>query len=231
MRALQAIIFDFDGVIANSEPLHLRAFQDVLEARGLTLTTAEYFERYLGYDDAGVFTHLFEDRSLPLDVDTAERLIVDKEARMQALMHGGSVLYPGAEAFIRACVGRIPVAIASGAARHEIVEILRGAGLTDAFPIIVAAGDTPEGKPSPQPYLRAFELLQASGTGVREAARCVAIEDSHWGLASARGAGLRRVGVTTSYGAESLPDAELVAGGLGDLTLDLLDDLAARPGA
>ncbi len=229
MQALQAVIFDFDGVIANSEPLHLRAFQETLAARELSLTPAEYYERYLGYDDVGAFGHFFADRALALDPAGIQALVADKEARMQALMAGSAVLYPGAAAFIRACAGHVPIAIASGATRHEIEEILQSAGLAGAFPVIVAAGETPEGKPSPQPYRRAFDLLQQRAGTVRDTARCVAIEDSHWGMASALGAGLRCVGLTTSYAAEALPHAELLAGGLGELTIEMLDTLAARP--
>jgi len=225
-RALQAVIFDFDGVIANSEPLHLRAFQDVLAEDGLRLSAEDYYSRYLGFDDAGVFEHVSRDQSLALDGAAVLALVARKEARMQALLGGDTVLFTGAADFIRRCAAAVPVAIASGAARHEIMEILSGAGLGDTFRVIVAAGDTPEGKPSPQPYRLAFErLLEVHGGGI-EARRCVAIEDSHWGLTSARGAGLRCVGVTTSYGAEDLPDADLIVGGLESLTLNMLNELA-----
>ena len=216
---LQAVIFDFDGVIANSEPLHLGAFQFVL------VDADEYYARYLGYDDAGVFQHLSRDRALAFDNGTIAALVVQKEARMQTLLDGGTVLYAGAAEFIRQCAAVIPVAIASGAARQEILEILDSAGLRDTFQIIVAAGDTPEGKPSPQPYRLAFERLQQSH-GVLDARRCVAIEDSHWGLTSARDAGLRCVAVTTSYSADAL-DAELVVEGLGALSPGILDNLVS----
>lgn len=225
-RALQAVIFDFDGVIANSEPLHLRAFQDVLDEDGLRLGAEDYYARYLGFDDAGVFEHVSRDQSLALDRAAVLALVARKEARMQALLGGNTVLFTGAADFVRRCAAEVPVAIASGAARHEIIEILSGASLADAFRVIVAAGDTPEGKPSPQPYRLAFERLQEAHGGRLEARRCVAIEDSHWGLTSARGAGLRCVGVTTSYGAEDLPDADLIVGGLERLTLNMLDELA-----
>ena len=226
-RALQAVIFDFDGVIANSEPLHLRAFQDVLAEDGLRLGAEDYYARYLGFDDAGVFEHVSRDQSLALGGAAVLALVARKEASMQALLGGDTVLFTGAADFIRRCAAEVPVAIASGAARHEIMEILGGAGLGDAFRVIVAAGDTPEGKPSPQPYRLAFERRQEAHDG-SEARRCVAIEDSHWGLTSARGAGLRCVGVTTSYGAEALPDADLIVGGLESLTLNMLDELATR---
>jgi beta-phosphoglucomutase len=223
---LQAIVFDFDGVIANSEPLHLRAFQQTLGEDGIVLDAQEYYARYLGYDDVGMFEALARDRGLSWSKRDVEALVARKGVAMQVLLHDGSVLFPGAADFIRASAAALPIAVASGALRHEILEILGAAGLRDLFRVIVAAGDTPESKPSPAPYELAVELLRKE-YGTIEPGRCVAIEDSQWGLVSARGAGLRCVGVTTSYGADALADAELIAGGLHALTLAQLDELVA----
>ena len=121
----------------------------------------------------------------------------------------------------------VPIAIASGALRHEIDEIVNAAGLAPLFAAIVASGDTPESKPSPAPYRLAFDRLRGASGRPLEPWRCVAIEDSRWGLDSARGAGLRCVGVTNSYPADALGEAELVVGGLDSLTLDMLDQLVA----
>jgi len=111
--------------------------------------------------------------------------------------------------------------------RHEIDEIVQGAGVADLFPVIVASGDTPESKPSPAPYRLAFERLCAASGRALDPNRCVAIEDSRWGLESARAAGLRCVGVTTSYPAHELSGAELIAASLKELTLSALDELCA----
>jgi HAD superfamily hydrolase (TIGR01509 family) len=221
--ALQAIIFDFDGVIADSEPLHLKAFQRALAEEGMTLGDDEYFTRYLGYDDVGVFEALARDRALAWSARHVTELVTRKGAKLQALISSGDVLFPGAPTFIRAAAAEVPVAIASGALRHEIVQILEAAELSELFATIVSAGDTPESKPSPAPYLLAFERLQARATEKLEPHRCVAIEDSMWGLESARQAGLRCVGVTTSYTSVELRGAELVVEGLHALTLPLLD--------
>jgi len=122
----------------------------------------------------------------------------------------------------------VPIAIASGALRHEILQILEAAALDQLFQTIVASGDTPESKPSPGPYLLAFEKLQQRAAETLEPRRCVAIEDSVWGLESARQAGLRCVGVTTSYAADELRGAELVVEGLHVLTLPMLDAVVRR---
>ena len=223
--ALQAIVFDFDGVIADSEPLHLKAYQQALAEDGLLLDRDEYFARYLGYDDVGMLQALARDRALAWTDRHITALVARKGTKLQALLEGDEVLFPGAAAFVRTAAAEVPIAIASGAMRHEIVQIVRAAGLGDLFTTIVASGDTPESKPSPAPYLLAFEQLQQASGRPLDRRRCVAIEDSVWGLESARGAGLRCVGVTTSYPAAELTGAELVVGGLTALTLSMLEQL------
>jgi beta-phosphoglucomutase len=223
--ALHAIVFDFDGVIADSEPLHLKAFQQVLAEEGLVLERDEYYSRYLGYDDVGMFHALGRDRGFAWTDRYVTALVARKGTTLQSMIEGGAVLFPGAAAFIRAAAAEVPIAIASGALRHEIVQIVQAAGLDRLFATIVASGDTPESKPSPGPYLLAFEQLQQATGRMLEASRCVAIEDSIWGLESARGAGLRCVGVTTSYGVSELAGAELVVDGLQSLTIPMLEQL------
>jgi len=225
MSALQAIVFDFDGVIANSEPLHLQAFQSALAEEGIELTRPEYYARYLGFDDVGMFEALARDRGMAMSDRQIVTLVARKGVKLEEMLHAGAVLFPGAREFIRAAAAAVPVAIASGALRHEIDEVVVAAGLADLFTTIVAAGDTPESKPSPAPYRLAFERLRDRSGGTLEAHRCVAIEDSRWGLESAAGAGLRCVGVTNSYPAHELKGAELVVDGLHTLTLGDLDRL------
>lgn len=227
--ALQAIVFDFDGVIANSEPLHLRAFQRALGDHGVALSGEDYYSAYLGYDDFGVFTAVARDRGLTLNRQQVEALVLRKGAYVQELLQDGEVLFPGADAFMRQAAAAVPVAIASGAQRHEIEEILDATGLLGFFSVIVAAGDTAQGKPFPDPYARAFQLLDEANGNLSKN-RCVAIEDSRWGLESARAAGLRCVGVTNSYPASELPGAELIVDGLQSLTLGMLEGLVAAGG-
>jgi beta-phosphoglucomutase len=231
LRALQAIIFDFDGVIANSEPLHLRAFQRALDEDGLALSADDYYARYLGYDDVGLLEQLARDRGLAWNARHVTALVARKGVKLQELLHAGAVLFPGAADFIRRSADAVPVAIASGALKHEILEIVGSAGLADVFTTIVAAGDTPESKPSPAPYRLAFTRLRELSGLPLDPGRTVAIEDSRWGLASARGAGLRCVGVTSSYPAHELRGAELAVGGLAELTLEMLDELCVTPDA
>jgi len=229
--ALQAIVFDFDGVIADSEPLHLRAFQAALAEQDVPLSADEYYSRYLGYDDVGMLQQLARDRQLPWDERHVTALVARKGIRLQELLRSGAVLFPGAGDFIRASAAAVPIAIASGAMRHEIEAIIGGAGLHHLFTAIVAAGDTAESKPSPAPYELAFTHLRERTGLPLNPRRTVAIEDSRWGLASASGAGLRCVGVTSSYPADELPGAELTVASLAELTLGMLDELCASADA
>ena len=223
-----ALTFDFDGVIADSEVLHLRAYQQVLAPEGITLSNDEYFDKYLGYDDVGVFKTLGRDKGVPMDDGRVKQLIEQKSNRYDELSAAGDMLFPGAADFIRTAAAAVPIAIASGALTHEIEEILDRAGLRSLFKAIVGADQTERSKPHPEPYQTAFERLRLLTGRDLIPWRSVAIEDSRWGLASARAADLRCVAVTNTYKADELrPDAELVVAGLHALTLDALDTLCA----
>jgi HAD superfamily hydrolase (TIGR01509 family) len=227
-RAVQAVIFDFDGVIADSERLHLRSYQEVLAAQRLELTSEAYFEQYLGYDDAALLRRYALNHGLAWDAQTIGQLVRDKTRTYEDLAARGEMLFPGAARFVREAAAAVPVAIASGALTHEIEVILERAGLRHVFATIVGADQTSRSKPSPDPYLEAFHRIRSAGHDIRPE-RTVAIEDSTWGLVSARGAGLRCVGVTNTCRAEELaPHAELVVSGLDALTLETLDTLVDR---
>ena len=218
---LRAIVFDFDGVIANSEPLHFRAYRDVLAEEGVTLTEADYYAVYLGFDDIGVFQALGAARG-PWTRSHIAGLVERKAVRLEALERGMSVLFPGAAAAVRRASEAMPIAIASGARGAEIRRVLERESLVECFTAIVAAEDTPASKPAPDPYLRALALLAAARGDRLAASDCVAIEDSRWGLESARAAGLHTVAVTQTYEASALT-------GAADLVIESLEslDLAA----
>lgn len=219
---IKAVVFDFDGVLANSEPLHFRAFRDVAAERGMVLTEPAYYARYLGYDDVGAFRAMAADAGVPLGEPQIAALVREKALRLEALERDASVLFPGAREAIARMSGLGPIAIASGALRAEIERVLDREGLRDRFPVVVAAEDTPTSKPDPAPYALAVErLTAATGLSLR-GSDCVAVEDSRWGLQSARGAGLRTIGITHSYAAGELCDADIVIDHLDDLGPALL---------
>jgi beta-phosphoglucomutase-like phosphatase (HAD superfamily) len=174
----------------------------------------------------GVFKAVGKDQGVPMNDIRVSELVARKGQRYEALAAAGEMLFPGAADFIRTAAAAVPIAIASGALTHEIEEVLQRAGLRDLFPVIVGADQTERSKPHPDPYRTAFARLRAHSGRDLVAWRSVAIEDSRWGLVSARGADLRCVAVTNTYSATELrADAELVVPGLHALTLDALDAL------
>src|SRR3954467_12163476 len=224
---LRAIVFDFDGVIANSEPLHFRGYRDVLAAEGIQLTEAEYYERYLGFDDVGAFERIGADRAVVWTGADIRRLVERKATRLEELERSVSVLFPGAADAVRRAAAALPIAIASGARGEEIRRVLQRERLLSLFTAVVAAEDTPVSKPAPDPYLRALVLLGSASGNSLAAADCVAIEDSRWGLESARAAGMHTVAVTTTYGAADLASlADLVIDSVAELRVDDLARLA-----
>jgi beta-phosphoglucomutase len=222
LNAIKAIVFDFDGVLADSEMLHFRVYNELLAPSGIQLTREEYCEQYLGFDDEGVFEHLATDKQLMLGDEEIEMLIGEKAARFEALVSSADVLYPAAAACVRRLAAQWPLGICSGARRSEIELMLNGAGLRDFFRFIVATGDTDYGKPAPDPYRRAAELHGAPPLA------CLAIEDSHAGLDSAREAGLRTVAITNTYPRATLR-ADRVIDSLDEVTVEFVRGLADKP--
>jgi beta-phosphoglucomutase len=228
---VRAIVFDFDGVIANSEPLHFRAFRDVLATEGIPLTEPEYYERYLGYNDERAFREIGVEHGRRWDDPAIAHLIARKAVVLQALEEHGSILFPGAREAIERLARQCPLAIASGALREEIERTLEREQLITHFAVIVSADDGGASKPAPDPYLRAVERLSTTAARPERllASECVAVEDSPWGLESARAAGLLTVGVAHSYARDALAQAHLVMDTLETLTWETLCRLNGEP--
>jgi beta-phosphoglucomutase len=205
------VIFDFDGVIADTERLHLEALQTALAPRGVSLGVEEYESGYLGSTDHDLLAALAKDRSVTWDAAEVASIVTEKGVAFDALLDRGSVVFPAAIRCIERLVScNATLAIASGAFRHEIERILDSALLRRHFPVIVGSGEYAAGKPSPAPFL---EAARRSG---RPAGSAVAIEDSPWGLTSAREAGCVTVAITHTY-----PRAMLDA----DVVIDSLDEI------
>ena len=219
---IAAIVFDFDGVLADSEPIHFRVYRELLARSGVTLTSEDYCARYLGFDDQGAFRQMAADNTLLLGDEEIELLIAEKARRFEAIVSGTNVLYPTAVSCVERLGATWPLGIASGALRADIDLMLKGAHIADRFRFIVAAGDTDATKPAPDPYLKAAELH-----GVPPVA-CVAIEDSRWGLQSAKAAGMRTIAVTHTYPREALGEADCVVESLDEITGILIDRLTVH---
>jgi beta-phosphoglucomutase len=218
--SLRAIVFDFDGVIANSEPLHFQAFRDVLAGEGRVLSEREYYDQLLGFDDAGVF------RAVGIDATRIDHLVGQKAVRVEALERDVSVLFPGAAAAVRRLAASVPLAIASGSIAADIRRVLEREQLSQFFVAVVSADDTAKSKPAPDPYLHAVAQLDTACGGHLSPRECIAIEDSRWGLESARTAGLRTVGITHTYAAGTL-EADLVVDALDRLEIGSLRSICS----
>jgi len=210
---LRAAVFDFDGVLVDSEPLHFRSLRDALLTEGIAITEDEYWNVYLAYDDRGALRRALEHHGQAADQERLARLVAAKVARFEALLPEVPV-FAGARELVEALCGEVPLAIASGARHEEVEAILRGASLRDAFVAIVGAEDAPGTKPDPAPYLEAARQLAATTRTPLAPADCLAIEDSIPGIASARAAGMKVVGVAHSYPADRLTAAHHVVDSL-----------------
>jgi HAD superfamily hydrolase (TIGR01509 family) len=220
---LRAIIFDCDGVIADTEPLHLAAFQRVLAEEGLSLAEGDYYDRYLALDDRSCFMRLYEERGRDLDPKKLNELMARKAAYLEPAIRERLRIFPGVERFVRGAAARFPLAIASGALRHEIELILDAARLLDCFCAIVSAEDVSMGKPHPEPFLKALALINEVRSEAIRPEECIVVEDSIQGIEAARAAGMRCLAVTNSYGRELLSGADLLVGSLTGIDLCQLE--------
>ncbi len=206
-----AVLFDFDGVIVNSEPLHFQAFQETLALEKIDLTEDEYFRDLIGFDDRGAFKHVYEARGRVLDPKTFLRVMTTKLERMMSLIEQRRYkALPGVEEFVRGLWRHYPLAIVSGALRDEIETMLIGVSLRDCFSTIIAAEDVKNGKPDPEGYLLATKLLGEKAGKTLSPADCLIIEDAPAVAKRAKAAGFTILGVATSYPADKLCDCQYV---------------------
>ena len=217
---MRAVLFDFDGVLVDSEPLHFEALRDCLRPEGIEIELGEYLQHYLAYDDWGAIRRALERHGRAQDPERVRGIAERKAGIFQELM-GRIPFFPGAPDLVRALASEVPLAIASGALRREIEEILEAGGLRGLFAAVVGADDVVNTKPHPEPYLAAMSALEPRAPGLRPA-ECLVIEDSMAGIAAALAAGMRVVGVAHSYPKAKLAAAHQVVESLEGLTPDRL---------
>lgn len=221
---LRGVIFDFDGVLVDSERAHFEGFRVVLsESAGFEIDFHEYTEHYLAYDDHGGIRRALEFHGQTASLHRVDELATRKKAVFADLLPRIAFL-PGAKALILALhEAGVPLAIASGARRHEIEALLVAQDLLRVFRGIVSADDVENFKPHPEPYLRGRSIIGAA----ESAEGVVAFEDSMPGMASARSANLRVIGVSNSHPREKLGLAHRVVDSLEELTLEDVATVAA----
>ena len=223
MTTLTAMIFDFDGVIADTEPLHFSSFRQTLAEIGINLTESDYYANYLGYDDRGCFIAALDMHQHPTDPATLRQLMQRKARAYLESVKEHQVIFPGVREFVRESATAYPLAIASGALRHEIEVILDQAGLRKEFLHITSAEDVTRGKPDPQPFLQALNgLNRQRPEHAITAGSCLVIEDSIPGIRGAKTAGMKVLAVANTHRVQDLHDAHAVVQNLSHIRLNEL---------
>ncbi len=225
---LEAVIFDFDGVLVDSEQLHHKAFNQVLARFSQQISAREYYDRFLGLSDEELLRIVNKERKLSLSGQQFGHLLSEKVNLFKEMASTEAAIIEGVPKFLNMLSGnQIPMTICSGALLPEIEMILEGAGLRGFFEVIVSAEQVQRGKPDPEGFLLALELLNKKLHKSIRPVDCAVIEDSKWGLEAAKASGMRAIAITNTYTAEHLKPADKVIAHLKDLTLADLSDLCS----
>ena len=225
---LEAVIFDFDGVVVDSEPIHMDAFRRVVRPYGVTFTDEEYYARYLSYSDRDAFIRMVDGHNLDEDAVDIDALIGRKTLLVQEALATSATPLPGAiELMVAIREAKLALAICSAALRREVQLPLERAGVAALVQVMVAAEDVHVNKPDPASYNETRRRLgEALGRDLA-ASNCVAIEDSPGGIAAAKAAGMAVLAVTNTVGADRLAQADRVVESLALVTLEDLRQLSA----
>jgi beta-phosphoglucomutase len=222
---IKAILFDFNGVVIDDEPIHLLAYQEVLKAEDITLTEEEYYAS-LGMSDETFVRAVFKRAGHELSNDRLWRVIEAKTDAHRRMIEKELPLFPGVVTFVKAASRHFSVGIVSMARRIEIDEVLNRANLTNQFEIVVSAEEVKTYKPDPACYVLGLSLLnekrRKDGRPGISSSDCLAIEDAPPGIEAARAAGMRTIGVTSTVSAEALRSAgsDVVTKSLFDWNVD-----------
>lgn len=199
---IEAVLFDFNGVLVDDEGQHCAAMQQVLADEGISLSREHYYARILGLDDRGGFVEAYRHAQRTLTTELLNLLVKKKSQVYLQLVAKSLRLVPGATEFVHEAAKRYRLGIVSGALRREIDHVLAQTGFAERFEVIVAAEDVPRCKPDPASYVAAHTAFEQRQPVAAD--RCVVIEDSLPGLAAARAAGMPCVMLTTSHPARTL---------------------------
>lgn len=224
---LRAVLFDFNGVLVDDEPLHLELFQRILGEEGVKLSQEDYFRRYLHLDDKGCFAAALADAGRPVEPARLARLIARKASYYrERVRRQGYPFFAGAVALVEALAAAgLMLGVVSGALREEVEEALGQEGLRERFKVLITAEDVTEGKPDPEGYRKALELLNAQPPLPERLVHpheVLAVEDSPAGLRAAADTGLVTLGVAHTYPAPELAEADVVVTRLAELAADEL---------
>ncbi len=203
--SIRAILFDFDGVLVNSELIHFLAFEKAGKDAGITITREQYFGEAIGFDDRGAWKQIARLHNITLDSTALLQLMAYKAQVMKELLDQKTYsALPGVQPLVRGLWRNYPLAIVSGALRDEIELMCEGIGLRDCFRVIISAEDVTKGKPNPEGYLKACEELTRLVGKTIKPANALIFEDAPRVIEQAKKAGFQTVGVPTSYGHDDL---------------------------
>lgn len=201
MLPYDAILFDFDGVLADSEPLHYRCWKEILAPYGIALEWDVYADNYIGISDRVMLAKFCEAASPPVELQTLIDQYPRKRDRFREMMARELPFFEGCREFLET-LGAYKLAVVSSSGKLEIEPPLERAGLRGYFRTLVCGGDVRNQKPAPDPYLLAAEKL--------EARRPLVIEDSAAGVESARAAGFDVIRVTAPAEVRAAVAARLI---------------------
>lgn len=204
----KAFFFDFDGVIVDSEKVHMLAALEASRHHGISFSEDYYFKELLGYDDIGLFEHLWKEESRNLDGVTLKELMARKNEAFMRFISSQVIYFDGIVDFIRRLSERgIPLCVVSGALKKEILGCLAYGKLESYFKFIISADMVKASKPNPESYERAWQNMLVYVPDL-EKSDCWAIEDSPAGIYSASEAGFKVIGITNSVRADQLSRAD-----------------------
>ncbi len=207
---IKAILMDFNGVIINDEPLHMKGYQEILKSEGIDLTEEDYYAS-LGMDDKAFILTAHARAGREISDINLQKMIVEKTAKWREMVDAEIPLFEGTENFVRKMEQEFALGIVSMAVREEIEYILDKTNLRDCFSIIVSAEDVANHKPNPECYRKGFRMLDAvrtrRGHNPIVQSECLVIEDSPQGIMAGKAAGLKTLGVSNTVSAEKLREA------------------------
>lgn len=230
---LRALLFDFNGVLVDDEPIHFELLARVLREEGLELGETEYQECYLGLDDRSCFTKALEAAGETATPDRLSRLVARKSAYYHVRVRmEGFPIYAGARELVEeAAAAGLMLGVVSGALRDEVEGALDQMGVRERFKCLVSADDVEAGKPDSEGYRRGLELLNSLPPlpeRLLHPHEVLAIEDAPAGLEAARRLGLATLGVAHTRPGADLSAADHVVDTLADLRLDDLRRLYSQ---
>ena len=223
MAKKKVIIFDFDGVIYNSEPLHFKAFNYALKGLNITITKEVYYETYCSYDDEGFFKNFLTDNNIEYNNDFIKKIIKEKHYYFDKNFDSETSMYEGSIDLIKKLSKNYILAIGSGARREEIVRVLKREELLTLFEEIVSSDETSQPKPNPETYITVLDRINQTYQVSPD--ECVVIEDTTKGVDAAKVAGMKCFAITNSVEREFLTNADVIIDDYIEITDKAITDI------